>query len=242
MEETGLISTESQAQVNNWLQYAGEQETTVKDLTINTNLEFQNCDAIYKKIRQGINEIEKTRVKEKNPHLNKGREIDKYFKGIMKPLETIKQVCGKAIRQWEIKENERRRIVQTKLDKEAALIRQKEQEKAEKNRLKAQEYSDKGKDEMAQNALQKASEHEENSKVYIPSIVDTPLKTSVRKTKVLEITIEDQGKALRFVLDNPVYFDFGLVKFDEAKVKKLYKDTKGKMAIDGIKYEEKEKF
>ena len=181
VKESALIPLEVLQKVNEALNFC----ESVKDITIKTNDQYVQANDLFRQLGGHIKAIESERVKTKDPYLQKGREIDSWFKDPQSALVALKSKLELAIRLYQKELEDRRRQEQERLNREAEEKRRKaeeaariEREKADELRRKAEEADENERQKLlaqAQKAEQKAEAKEEKADTIVAPIAQTSI-------------------------------------------------------------------
>lgn len=183
VKENTLISVDSLQKVNEALNFC----SSVEDITIKTNDQYVRANELFRQLGTYIKAIEAERVKTKDPHFQKCREIDAWFKDPQQALTALKCKLELAIRLYQKELEDRRRAEQDRLNREADEKRRKaedaariEREKAEELRRKAMEADEEERLKLLAQAL-KAEQKAEVKEVKAETIVAPLAQTSIPK-------------------------------------------------------------
>ncbi len=153
VQTSPLIPLDSLQRVNEALDFC----KSVEVVEIKTNDQYLNATKLFRELGGYIKGVDDERKKVKEPFLQKGREIDSWFKDPSTALLSLKSKLDPAIRAYE-REVERKRIEeQNRLNAEAEARRKKAEEAAAEERRKAEEKRREA-DRIAQEDAARATE------------------------------------------------------------------------------------
>ena len=236
-QETSLIPESALSLLNQ----ATEYWKSVKEINVKTQKEFDSALGVCKTLKEKINELENTRKVIVGQWDSKVRLVNKNFKVVRDSLENGESAIKRAMGVWQRQEMLRIEEENRKLAAIAAEKARKEQEKAEAEIRKAEEYRALGKNALADKAEARADTAFERSALIVPEI-----KTLDTKGKGASFTEYYEGRVtclkafLSHCLDSPSNTHLlGHVLVDTKAIDKIQNAMKGALVIPGIEFEKK---
>jgi type IV secretory pathway VirB10-like protein len=135
VKENSVIPLETLQKVNDALNFCGGVEI----VEIKNNDQYLNANELFKQLNSYITKTETERKAVKEPYLQKGKEVDSWFKDPQAALANLKTKLDTAIRTYSRMLEEQRRKEQERLNREAEEKRRKQEEAAAAERAKAEE-------------------------------------------------------------------------------------------------------
>lgn len=196
------------------VQQATAWARSIQVVEIQTAEQAEQANTLFRELNGYIKEIETARTRTKEPFLQKGREVDGYFKQPQNDLSNLKAKIEQAIRVYKAKTEAARIAEQNRLNKEAADRQRKiedaaqaERDKAEKLRqdaLKAENEAEAAKlRAQADKADQRAETKQEKASLVIASVAQSAAPrldgTSVRQN--WKCQINEQENFVKFAVE-----------------------------------------
>lgn len=212
-----------------------------KEVTVTNDTEWQNAVNKMAELKKVKKDLDKDRAAKVKPYKEKFDYINNNYNPIIKnsignAITVLDVAIGKYLRQKRI-ENEK---IQAKRDAEAKKKREEEEQRARHDLEVANKLREEGKDASAEKREADAREHLDKAETTVAPVVE---EITVAGTHFVEeyeasyIKPEDESKmnAVRCCLSNPILFPH--VYIDLKALEKMQKSSKGKLQVDGIKFE-----
>lgn len=187
MSENTLIPVEAQEKVTTMVEYAA----SIKEIVIKTNGEAEAASEQLKIVSGHIRDTEAERKRIKEPYLQRGKEIDAWFKPKDAALKNAKHNLDVALRKFQIMLEDKRRKEQEELNRRAEEERRKKEEAERREREKAEAYRQQGREDMAAKAEMRAEARAmeaETTVAPVAQVIEPKLATHTRANWKCEIT------------------------------------------------------
>jgi membrane protein involved in colicin uptake len=229
-EITALIPVEKQNKIEKALEFF----SSLREIKINSQSEYDNAVELCKKIKIENNALESDRKELVKPYKDKSSLIDKEYKAVRDKLENAERVIKNGMGTFFRIQEQKRLEDQRKLEAEAEAKRKAAEEKAAAERRKAEEYARQGREDMAAKAEARAATAEDVACNTVADVVENVAKTSgVSYRKVYKVSVINHGRAVAAMVANPVFHPYLVI--DLPGFEKLVKASNGMLPTpDGL--------